>query len=155
MNTVSHNLLRVQRCIISADGGSEWTSTQEDANKLPKSFASSDHIPIAVPGLRRTWKQQKRPVCWIGTTLAGSVDQTVVKSHGRFSVILRPVSWRSWLASGIGDKESLEGNLGLPKCKSILRYLVPRKLNERGKASERLGEMVSTGNPEAPGIGVI
>jgi putative SOS response-associated peptidase YedK len=132
--------LRRQRCLIPADGFSEWAEGAGGRKaKQPMHVRLRTGEPFAFAGLWDEWRppagSEPLRTCTIVTTEANAL---VAAFHHRMPVILAPEVEAVWLDPGLTDPEHLRSLLVPYPAEAMEAYPVSPEVNAVGNDSERL-----------------
>ena len=121
---------RERRCLILADGFSEWQ--RQGRRKQPFYFRLRDGRPFAFAGLWEHWEAPgggARDSCTLLTTTANPVVGAI---HDRMPVILAPENYALWLDPAVQAADRLQPLLHPYPAEEMLAYPVSTEVNNPG-----------------------
>ena len=117
-----------RRCIIPADGLSEWPRRGD--LKIPHFIFVESHAPMALAGLWATWKDPGTGewvrTCSIVTT---GPNEFMAPIHDRMPALLPEPAWDAWLDRDNHDVEQLKAFLRPPPEALLETYEVSTDVN--------------------------
>ena len=135
-----------RRCLIMADGFYEWK--HDGGAKHPYYIVRKDRSPFAFAGLWERWGPPEGgelvESCTIITTQA---NELVAEFHGRMPVILDPVDFDLWLATGVTDPQSLLGLLKPYPAEKMEAFPVSSVVNSPGHETDECVQPIEKSEP--------
>ena len=99
--------LRLQRCLILADGFYEWKRVPGQKTKTPMYIRLKSGLPFAFAGLWDRWRDPDGAAVTTGTIITTTPNGLLAEIHNRMPVILAPDRYDLWLAQEEAPAERL------------------------------------------------
>ena len=120
-------LIKMQRCVVVADGFYEWKNVEGHKRKQPMFLTTIDGSPFAFAGLWEVWSNGQEldntgePLQLFSCTLVTCEPNAAIADvHDRMPVMLPPDAWDTWLDRNNRDLKALQ-ELLVPAPSGLIR----------------------------------
>jgi putative SOS response-associated peptidase YedK len=143
--------LRIQRCLIPADGFYEWR--REGKQKLPFCFTMADNSLFAFAGLWDRWRSPQGQIVESCTILTTKPNELLREIHDRMPVILPRQHYDLWLDPGFHQVTELRPLLAPYPAEQMRRYAVSQRVNNAKYDDAECAEEIAQSELRQPELG--